>query len=295
MSTQQIAPTDRNTVSASELVRQFGLWQEQAAREPIFVMHRGRARLVLTSVDLMDRLCAPGTSASTASTEHTLLLDMMREPVIRLDRNLRVAGINSAAAAWLGRVEADVAGTTLSDMMGNAIGGYCDSLVRRACRLASIETAELPLGPHHHMMVTIAPTSPGALLVGVERTADDEPNSAESVQQALVAAMAATDVAHCRINLRGYIEAAEAGLERISGLAPDLLETARFVTLFALGSRVAIGDALDQVLRHGEMQTVDALLHRNRADDLPVTIGLAAVRPRVAIEAAVAVIRARVG
>lgn len=292
MAIPPLAPTERNSVSASELVRQFGLWQEQAAREPVYVMHRGR--LVLTSVDLMNRLCGPRDAPAAGSIEHALLLDMMREPVIRLDADARITGINPAAEAWLGRVEADVIGSTLPDLTGEAIGGYCEALVRRACRFATIETAELPLGSHH-MTITIAPTSPGALLVGVERSATDEDAGAHSMHDALATALAATDIGHCRINLRGYIDSSEPGLTRLSGLAPDLLHTARFTSLFAPGSRVAIGEALDQVMRDGQTRTVDALLHRNRADDLAVTIGLSPVRPRVAIEAAIAVVRARAG
>ncbi|NIJ24893.1 hypothetical protein [Sphingomonas japonica] len=292
MSRQSPIPTERNSVSASELVRQFGLWQEQAAREPVYVMHRGRARLVLTSVDLMKRLCAPRDTAAAMSIEHALLLDMMREPVIRLDSDVRVIGINPAAEAWLGQAESDAAGSTLSEIMSDGIGTYCDALVRRSCRFATIETAELPLGSHH-MTVTIAPTSPGALLVGVEHSSVRDADPVVTVQHPMVAAMAAIEIGNCRINLRGYVDAADAALAELTGLSADMLQTARFVSLFAVGSRVAIGDALDQVLRDGVTRSVDATLHRNRAADLPVAIGIAPVRPRAAIEAAIAVVRAQ--
>jgi hypothetical protein len=50
---------DAQTVTASALVRQFGLWQERAARAPVYILHRGRARLALTSIELMEAMCAP--------------------------------------------------------------------------------------------------------------------------------------------------------------------------------------------------------------------------------------------
>ncbi len=294
MPTPPPVPTDRNSVSASELVRQFGLWQEQAAREPVYVMHRGRARLVLTSVDLMNRLCAPRDTGSSGTVEHSLLLAMMREPVIRLDADARVVGVNAAAESWLGHTQPDIAGLPLTGVMDEAMGRYCDALIRRSCRFATIETAELPFGDHG-LTITIAPTGSGAILVGTERSIADESDAAGAMCDALSAAVAATGMGHARINLRGYIERSDPGLERLSGVPAAILESTRFVSLVATGSRVPVGDALDQVLRDGQMRSIEAMLHRNRADDLPVVIGIAAVRPRIAIEAAVAVIRERSG
>ncbi len=48
-----------NVVTASDLVRHFGVWQERANRESVYVLHRGRPRFVLTSVEIMQTLCAP--------------------------------------------------------------------------------------------------------------------------------------------------------------------------------------------------------------------------------------------
>jgi hypothetical protein len=47
----------RQIVSSSDLVRHFGHWQDKAAREPVYVLHRGRLRFVITAVDIMDALC----------------------------------------------------------------------------------------------------------------------------------------------------------------------------------------------------------------------------------------------
>ncbi|MDO7841175.1 hypothetical protein [Sphingomonas immobilis] len=48
----------RQIVTSSDLVRHFGHWQDKAAREPVYVLHRGRLRFVITAVDIMDALCA---------------------------------------------------------------------------------------------------------------------------------------------------------------------------------------------------------------------------------------------
>lgn len=53
------SPPEDHLVTSSDLVRRFGLWQERALRGPLYILHRGRPRFVMTSVETMDALCAP--------------------------------------------------------------------------------------------------------------------------------------------------------------------------------------------------------------------------------------------
>ena len=46
-------------VTASDLVRHFGTWRERALRAPVYILHRGRPRLILASVELIEMLCRP--------------------------------------------------------------------------------------------------------------------------------------------------------------------------------------------------------------------------------------------
>ena len=62
------APRPEQIVTSSDLVRHFGLWQERAARAPLYILHRGRPRFVLTSIETMDALCATHTPPLLAAT-----------------------------------------------------------------------------------------------------------------------------------------------------------------------------------------------------------------------------------
>src|SRR5687768_6748855 len=94
-------PGGEACVTASELVRQFGLWQERALQQPVFVLRRGRPSLVLTSLDLMRRLCAPHEAASD-TTLATLLMDAMRDSVVVVDAAGRIDDLNRAARVAFG-------------------------------------------------------------------------------------------------------------------------------------------------------------------------------------------------
>ena len=90
-------------VTASDLVRHFGLWQERAARAPVYVMFRGRPRLVLTSIEVMEALVAPHIpDREVQGPDTTALLDLIRDMVIIADSELRIACASRTARAYFG-------------------------------------------------------------------------------------------------------------------------------------------------------------------------------------------------
>ena len=90
-------------VTASDLVRQFGLWQERATRAPVYVMFRGRPRLVLTSIEVMEALVAPHVPEHDLSgPDAAALLDLIRDMVVIADAELRVSAASRTARAYFG-------------------------------------------------------------------------------------------------------------------------------------------------------------------------------------------------
>lgn len=102
-------------VTASELVRHFGLWQERAARAPVYVMFRGRPRLVLTSIEVMEALLAPHMpERDIQGPDSAALLDLIRDMVVIADADLRVVAASRTARAYFGAgVAAGVSADTL--------------------------------------------------------------------------------------------------------------------------------------------------------------------------------------
>jgi len=97
-------PTDRDDMTtASDLVRRFGMWSERATREPVYILHRGRPRLVLASVELMEMLCRPREreGEDRASLDETFAVSR-GAAVARIDRHGFLDGPHTSLAALTG-------------------------------------------------------------------------------------------------------------------------------------------------------------------------------------------------
>jgi hypothetical protein len=90
----------RQMVTSSDLVRHFGHWQDRAAREPVYILHRGRPRFVLTAIDIMNALC-------THSVDQIALAEAMAATggivAARIDRDGFVEAPDSVLADFLGQ------------------------------------------------------------------------------------------------------------------------------------------------------------------------------------------------
>lgn len=98
------APDDRDDMTtASDLVRRFGMWSERATREPVYVLHRGRPRLVLASVELIEMLCRPREIDGEDRTSLDETFAVSRGAAIaRIDRYGFLDGPHTALAALTG-------------------------------------------------------------------------------------------------------------------------------------------------------------------------------------------------
>lgn len=273
-------------VTASDLVRQFGVWQARAAQAPVYILHRGRPRLVLTSVDLMKALCAPHLEASGEARRLQALLGATDEIVLMVDRQRRVTTSSRLARGALGEIDG-IPVERIADRSAPLLAAAIDRVV--ASGMA--EAAEIGAAgyPGRRWRCAIEPMTGGAVLVIRDITEDLA--LAERIAE-LDAHEAATRIngaaATVRLGLRGYIERATPSLVALTGIAADALKTARFVTLFDVASRVALGEALERVLDLGEERRIVARLLVNRAEPRPVAVGLAPVTRGAAPTAAIA-------
>jgi prevent-host-death family protein len=101
-------------ISAAEISRNFGHWQDVAASHPVLVTHHGRPRVVLMSASEYFALSARGEVAPDIAEFDlgmdgvTTLAAHLREGFVWLDRDLRIRGLNAVAAANMG-LDADAA------------------------------------------------------------------------------------------------------------------------------------------------------------------------------------------
>lgn len=167
-------PADHDdTTTASDLVRRFGHWSERAVREPVYVLHRGRPRFVLASIEFIKMLCRPREGDGDddrASLDETFALSR-GAAVARVDRYGFLDGPHSALAALTG------IGATMLSSLRLVTLFTIDSRVGVAALIAAVEddgearsgNARLltDAGEPRPVTVSFAPRRRGAAIDGV--------------------------------------------------------------------------------------------------------------------------------
>lgn len=286
--TPSLRPADTQMVTASTLVRQFGLWQERAARAPVYVMHRGRPRLALTSIELMEAMCSPHANVEDGSDA---LLDTTHDVMVIVDDQLTVTRLSAAARRYFG--DAAATGIALAALAPGAVASFLAETAGRVIERGIGETVEVAASrrPGRRLSIDIVPWSSGAALIAQDITNEDELRDANGHVRAIDDALAAVeDAAAARINLRGYLESPTPSLAALTGIAIDTLASVRFVTLLDVGSRVAVADAIEAVIADGRPRGVTATMPVNRAASRSIRIGLSLLRRGVAPDGVAAVL-----
>ena len=286
-----------NVVTASDLVRRFGLWQERAGREPVYVLHRGRPRFVLTSIEIMQALCAPHEAplgqAAAPALGMEALLDLTRDLILIVDRNLVLIAASRAARGYFG--DATRPGTPLPDLVRTPSAGWLIEAVLRV--VASGLREEIEIGAPfagRSVSVAIDPVGAGACLRFDDITIVEELAAMRAARAADTDALAATGLAAIgRINLRGYLEAPFGAIAAMAHVDAASLAGTRFVGLIDLGTRVAVGQALETAISARTPVQVDAILFAAGSIAKPVRIGFSPIVDRSLVDAVSVVIVAR--
>lgn len=261
-------------VTASDLVRHFGIWQERAARAPVYILHRGRPRLVLTSVDVMDALCAPHVDRPDGSGQLVALLDVIDAMFVLLDADHQVLSASHGARAYFG--DAVRAGAALSGLA--ALGDETLAItVARVAASGLSETIECrsPRFADRLLTYTVDCGPSGCIVQIRDASADEEMQLRCDRHQSTFKAIEAAGGAYGVANLRGRIEQATRSLSTLTGATTEALTSARVVSLVSVSDRSALGDAFEAAIDDRTPQSLSASLLVGGAELRPVTIGLA--------------------
>ena len=279
-------------VTASRLVREFGVWQERAVRAPVYVLHRGRPRLVLTSVDIMDALCAPHMLGDDQpSSGPSALLDLIGDVLLTTDREGYVTAASRGAREQFGAAAAP--GEPLDRIAGEAARPVLTATLQRVAATGVADQIDIPSARRRdrRFAAEITPYGDGLLVHARDLTLAAELRQAAAEEATLRAAIAAVqDSAVARINLRGHVEAPDEAFARLIGLPAGALDGVRFVSLVETSARPQVGEAIERAIGDGATVAVTAQLLLNRGDPRTVRIGLAPRRTGLAITGVTAMI-----
>ncbi|MBU3076618.1 PAS domain-containing protein [Sphingomonas quercus] len=283
-------------VSAAEITRNFGMWQDRAAQGPLVVTHHGRPRVMMLAVEHYEELAAGhGPAAEEEDLESarlSVVLGQIGSAFAAFDTELRFVRLNAAAVAHFGQPEERLIGRTPEEVFTGReamIAGH----LREALRTGEEMQVDLPAGPNGERLLRMRLFPyPGGVGVTFRNVAGLR--NAERAEQEH-AALAQARVTHGgvgvgRLGPRATFEHVEEPLAQMAGFAPERLGGVRFTDLLSLPSRAAASDAIEAVLTGQGARAFDSIMLVNGGGELPVRIALAELRDGFAISGAVVMV-----
>lgn len=286
------ATPSKHIVTSSDLVRHFGYWQDRAARTPVYILHRGRPRLVLTSVEIMDALCAPHSVGMGYGPDLAAVLERVADRVLIANDRQQITAASASARGHFGTVAED--GRALVRIVSEESQPHLAAVLDRVARTGISATLELPartLMPDT-MTLLIDPWPGGLMVIARDAPGDPETTDRAAFDEAITASAA---IAPARIDLRGRLETGQSALAAWCNLRAEAMTAVPFASLFDATSQNAIRDSLDQVIRTGQALQINALLLANHAAPRAVRVGLAARRNGRTVAGIAAVLVAQSG
>lgn len=270
------------TVSAAELRRNFGLWQERAFAAPVIVARHGKPRLVLSSAEQYFNSASQGQGASDRDDP---LADVFAaipahssEALMILDRDLRILGVNSVFEDMAGRGAARLVGRLWLEQFPEAASAAVASHLRHVLRTGASVQFEAPsaLVEGRHYRLTAFPHALGVAALIVNRTAEAILARELEEYRSLAAAFALAPAAgYLKINLRGLVYGASPQVQDVLGFRFDGAAHQSLAQIAAPEDRERLIRAADEVLSGGESRRLSASLLTKDADRVPVVMSLA--------------------
>lgn len=277
-------------VSAADFIRGFANWRMQAARKPVVVTHHGKDAHVLISLDDYRRLDGETDGgAGQLRDSQADLLESIRDAVILIDRQWRIASINPAAGDML-----EIAGSALvGQSLTAAVPGIESSLLQqRIVRMIDHRerfSGDIPglVRPRQWLHVDLVPLPVGGALVLRDISDAMADHAAAAEQQALMAALDAGGcIGHARLSVREAVEDASTVLTAMVGVEAAAIRRVRFSALLATAHRQPFAEALESVFRSGVPVRLASQLVTREGAALDITLAIAELRGAYASDGA---------
>ena len=282
-------------VAAADFIRGFASWRLHAARQPVVVTHHGKDAHVLISLADYRRLdgADDAAGASALRDSQAALLESIRDGVILIDRQRRIAALNPAASDLLETPAARLIGADLTAALPGIEASLLYQHILRLIDHRERFSGEIPglLAPQRWLRVDLVPLPLGGAIVFRDISGAMADFAAGDTRQATLDAIeTAGGIGIARISVRETIDDANDALTRMIGVDATAIRRVRFSALLAIGERAAFADALEALLHSGNPARIASQLVTREGQAIAVTLALAALRGAYASEGAVVVV-----
>ncbi|MBP6876983.1 MAG: PAS domain-containing protein [Phenylobacterium sp.] len=275
-----------SVVTAGEISRNFGQWQDRALGGPVIVTHHGRPRVVLVSADYYsaskeDHSFHPreDNEPSFETSQHAIL-DHVTEAFMAVNAQLHITAVNHVFEALVGHSASQLVGRFWEDLFPATARSLMGEQLKRALRTGETLEFEAPgdaPGVRRYGFRAF-PYPGGVALLIQNRTAEREMQAQLNEARALDAALSMLpQVMVLRLNVRGVLTTIDPGFAKLLGFSGDELISCRLPDVARPRDRADLTAALEAVLQGGQPSQIATTLLVKDGGELAVRIGLASV------------------
>lgn len=286
MKARDMAPA---RVTAGEISRNFGQWQDVALSGPVIVTHHGRPRVVMISAE---HYAAAGlaegpasfdndSALHTAETARSAILGHMNEAFVALDPDLRIIAVNAVFEDLKGASAAQLVGLAWTEVFSAPVQALIGEQFRRVLRTGeTLEfESESTVQSGRCFGVRVFPYPGGVAAVFVNRTEERDLRARLDRAAALETALSVLPgVATARLNIRGVLASMDADFLRLTGFSEAELRDCRLSDIVRPAERRALTQAVEHALQGDAPARLPVTLLIKDGAERTVELALATVR-----------------
>jgi len=285
-------------VTAAEISRNFGFWQNKAISSPVVITHHGHPRAVLMSAERFAESSPPGTQTHGTPFEVGLsaIIEHTNQAFAAVDLQLDITMVNHVFEDLSGRLSSQLVGAQVADVFPPDLGAMVVEQLIRVRRSGEATTFEFetPLDGDgdprtYHLRAFPFPGGVGILIENMTELRNGELRVRQSA--GLERALAALSVVGVvKLNLRGVIVKTDEVFDQMTGFGEGELVRRRLMDIVSPDLRDSLMMAIDDVLSDHAAKTVASVLVLKGGVKQPVEISLAAVMRGMTPDSAIAAI-----
>lgn len=244
-------PPSAASVTAAEIIRNFGHWQHKALEAPLAITHHGRARVMLISAQEYERLAARRPARpSNDSAELLQFIDNAAEGFMAHDGDLRLSQMNRVAENYFGRHQAELLGLKPDDPLHSPGNAYIHSIMRNVLVTGATVAfeADSKVFPGRRISARTFPYKDGIATLFKNITERERLRAgAESSKAIRLAVRESGEVAAVRLDMRGWLESADPVFTAMTGFEAADLNGIRLISAVAPRDRRIVQQFFDEI------------------------------------------------
>ena len=252
------------SVTAAEIMRNFGYWQQKALLKPLAITHHGRARVMLISTESYEDLTGQGDKAPVGTHCDDLRANMAEGMTI-IDRDFILRDVNETALTWMGLSRDQVVGQPLGGPRNWTINPLHRSMLSRVMRTGEALTYDFVSAGHagHTLHVRSFPHGDMVGSIYTDVTEYMNLHVAHRIREAAIEGLDKLGVVGmAELDAEFRILSSSAPFARMVGQKPDGLTGRAFADFCRTEDCVAVAKAIAGTLRDQTVRQLEiGLIH----------------------------------